>query len=124
MAKTLKGLGFQVISATNQDRRGMSNSLSAFERALGQGDTAFFFFAGHGFQIKGENYLLPTDVPLALAGEEEKVHENCVPGAPHHGAYPGQGRAHHGGGARCLPQQSVRAGRDPQRAAAPAGLPR
>ena len=77
MAKTLKGLGFQVISATNQDRRGMSNSLSAFERTLGEGDTAFFFFAGHGFQIKGENYLLPTDVPLALAGEEEKVHENA-----------------------------------------------
>jgi hypothetical protein len=77
VAKTLKGLGFQVIAATNQDRRGMSDSLAAFERALGQGDTAFFFFAGHGFQIKGENYLLPTDIPMALAGEEEKVHENA-----------------------------------------------
>ena len=76
VAKTLKGLGFQVISATNQSRRGMSDSLSAFERTLGEGDTAFFFFAGHGFQIKGENYLLPTDVPMALAGEEEKIHEN------------------------------------------------
>lgn len=76
MAKTLKGLGFQVIAATNQDRRGMSGALTAFERALGPGDTAFFFFAGHGFQIKGENYLLPTDVPMALDGEEEKVHEN------------------------------------------------
>ncbi len=51
MAKTLKGLGFQVIAATNQDRRGMSDSFTAFERALGPGDTAFFFFAGHGFQI-------------------------------------------------------------------------
>lgn len=76
LAKTLTGLGFQVISATNQDRRGMSDSLTRFERALGQGDTAFFFFAGHGFQIKGENYLLPTDMPMALDGEEEKVHEN------------------------------------------------
>jgi hypothetical protein len=76
MAKTLKSLGFQVIAATNQDRRGMSDSISAFERALGPGDTAFFFFAGHGFQIKGENYLLPTDVPLALDGEEERIHEN------------------------------------------------
>lgn len=76
VAKTLKGLGFQVISATNQSRRGMSDSLSAFERALSEGDTAFFFFAGHGFQIKGENYLLPTDVPMALDGEEEKIHEN------------------------------------------------
>ena len=54
----------------------MSDSITAFERALGPGDTAFFFFAGHGFQIKGENYLLPTDVPMALDGEEEKVHEN------------------------------------------------
>ena len=76
MAQTLKGLGFEVIAGTNQDRRAMSNSLTNFERALGPGDTAFFFFAGHGFQIKGENYLLPTDVPLALDGEEEKVHEN------------------------------------------------
>lgn len=76
MAKTLEGLGFQVIAATNQDRRGMSDSLTAFEHALGPGDTAFFFFAGHGFQIRGENYLLPTDIPLALDGEEEKVHEN------------------------------------------------
>ncbi|ARQ01969.1 caspase family protein [Pseudorhodoplanes sinuspersici] len=76
IAKTLKGLGFQVISATNQNRRSMSDSLTAFERALSEGDTAFFFFAGHGFQIKGENYLLPTDVPMALDGEEEKIHEN------------------------------------------------
>ena len=76
VATTLKGLGFQVISATNQNRRGMSDSLTAFERALSAGDTAFFFFAGHGFQIKGENYLLPTDVPMALDGEEEKIHEN------------------------------------------------
>ena len=77
VSRTLKGLGFQVIAATNQNRRGMSDALLAFERALGQGDTAFFFFAGHGFQIRGENYLLPTDIPLALDGEEEKVHENA-----------------------------------------------
>ncbi len=77
VAKSLKGLGFQVISATNQNRRGMSDSLTQFERALGQGDTGFFFFAGHGFQIKGENYLLPTDIPLALDGEEERIHENA-----------------------------------------------
>jgi hypothetical protein len=77
IAKTLKGLGFQVISATNQNRRAMSDSLTAFERALSEGDTAFFFFAGHGFQIRGENYLLPTDVPMALDGEEEKIHENA-----------------------------------------------
>src|SRR5262245_9537179 len=50
MAKALKGIGFQVISATNQNRRGMSDSLTQFERALGEGDTGFFFFAGHGFQ--------------------------------------------------------------------------
>jgi hypothetical protein len=77
IAASLKGLGFQVISATNQTRRGMSDSLTQFERALGQGDTAFFFFAGHGFQINGENYLLPTDIPMALIGDEEKVHENA-----------------------------------------------
>lgn len=75
MGETLKALGFQVIEAHNQTRRGMSETLLAFDRAVSPGDTAFFFFAGHGFEIQGDNYLLPVDVPEATEGQEELVRD-------------------------------------------------
>jgi hypothetical protein len=40
---------------------------------------AFFFSAGHGFEIRGQNYLLPTDVPAASEGEEELVRDASFP---------------------------------------------
>ena len=39
--------------------------LLAFDNAIEPGDTVFFFYAGHGFEIAGQNFLLPTDVPAA-----------------------------------------------------------
>jgi hypothetical protein len=76
MGDTLKSIGFTVITAKDQTRRGMSESLLAFDRALSPGDIAFFFFAGHGFEIQGENYLLPVDVPEASEGQEELVRDS------------------------------------------------
>src|SRR5262249_27537311 len=78
MAETLKGLGFQVLSAENQTRVGFADTLLAFDKMIDKGDTAFFFFAGHGFEIKGDNYLLPTDVPGATEGQEELVRDASV----------------------------------------------
>ncbi len=50
----------------------------AFDNALRPGDTAFFFYAGHGFEIAGQNFLLPTDVPAATEGQEELVRDASV----------------------------------------------
>jgi len=65
MGDTLKQLGFTVMVAENQTRQAFSETLLAFDNAVGPGDTAFFFYAGHGFEIAGQNFLLPTDVPAA-----------------------------------------------------------
>src|SRR5882672_2035777 len=46
---TLKQLGFSVMVAENQNRQGFSQTLLAFDRSVEPGDTAFFFYAGHGF---------------------------------------------------------------------------
>lgn len=78
MGDTLKQLGFQVMVAENQNRQQFSQSLLAFDNAVGPGDTAFFFYAGHGFEIAGQNYLLPTDVPAATEGQEELVRDASV----------------------------------------------
>jgi hypothetical protein len=78
MGDTLKQLGFNVMVAENQTRQAFSESLLAFDRAVGPGDTAFFFYAGHGFEIAGQNFLLPTDVPAATEGQEELVRDASV----------------------------------------------
>jgi Caspase domain len=78
MGDTLKQLGFNVMVAENQNRQQFSQTLLAFDNAVEPGDTAFFFYAGHGFEIAGQNYLLPTDVPAAVEGQEELVRDASV----------------------------------------------
>lgn len=78
MGDTLKQLGFTVMVAENQNRQAFSQTLLAFDKAVGAGDTAFFFYAGHGFEIAGQNFLLPTDVPAATEGQEELVRDASV----------------------------------------------
>jgi Caspase domain len=78
MGDTLKQLGFSVMVAENQTRQAFSQTLLAFDKAVGPGDTAFFFYAGHGFEIAGQNFLLPTDVPAATEGQEELVRDASV----------------------------------------------
>jgi hypothetical protein len=78
MGETLKQLGFSVMLAENQTRQAFSETLLAFDKAVEPGDTAFFFYAGHGFEIAGQNFLLPTDVPAATEGQEELVRDASV----------------------------------------------
>ncbi|WP_065751084.1 caspase family protein [Bradyrhizobium paxllaeri] len=75
----LRKLGFSVISVENQSRRAMSEAMLAFDKAVEPGDTALFFFAGHGFEIQGQNYLLPTDLPEVREGQEELVRDSAIP---------------------------------------------
>src|SRR5215470_19780611 len=78
MGDTLKQLGFSVMVAENQTRQQFSQTLLAFDNTVEPGDTAFFFYAGHGFEIAGQNFLLPTDVPSATEGQEELVRDSSV----------------------------------------------
>jgi Caspase domain len=75
LGEALKKLGFRVFVGEDQSRRSMSEAFLAFDRTIELGDTALFFFAGHGFEIHGQNYLLPTDVPAATDGQEELVRD-------------------------------------------------
>jgi hypothetical protein len=69
----LRRLGFTVTVAENQSRRTLSEAFIAFDKAIEPGDVALLFFAGHGFEIHGQNYLLPVDVPAAGEGQEELI---------------------------------------------------
>jgi caspase domain-containing protein len=78
MGDSLKQLGFSVMIAENQTRQAFIQSLQVFDATIEKGDTAFFFFAGHGFEIAGQNFLLPTDVPAAVEGQEELVRDASI----------------------------------------------
>lgn len=71
MASALKGIGFQVVEGTDLDIEGMRARIGAFERALARGDArvGLVFYAGHGMQVDGENYLIPVDAELETSSD-------------------------------------------------------
>ncbi len=79
LADALRKLNFSVIIAENQSRHAMSESLLAFDKAIEPGDMALFFFAGHGFEIHGENFLVPIDTPAVGEGQEELLRDAAYP---------------------------------------------
>ena len=60
IAASLKAAGFEVILRTDQDLAGMEGALADFHALLKGKDTALFYYAGHGLQVDGENYLIPV----------------------------------------------------------------
>lgn len=80
MATTLQDLGFTVIKRTDATREQMDNAILDFWRKLGNCDVALFYYAGHGVQLNGINYLLPVDAQLEdrLSVEIEAVEVNKV----------------------------------------------
>lgn len=61
MAAALRAVGFDVIEGRDLDRRAMGEALGRFARAADGADAALVFYAGHGLQFRGENFLLPVD---------------------------------------------------------------
>ncbi|MCF8223355.1 MAG: WG repeat-containing protein [Bacteroidales bacterium] len=75
MAETLKILGFETMVYFNVNQNAMKQAIDDFGRRLKQFDTGLFFYAGHGIQVKGFNYLIPVDASLE---NEADVEFKCV----------------------------------------------
>jgi hypothetical protein len=69
MISRLKAIGFDVIPGLDLDRNGFLNTLASFGRAAEGADVALFFYAGHGLQVNGQNYLVPTDAKVEYEAE-------------------------------------------------------
>jgi uncharacterized caspase-like protein len=61
VAESLAGLGFRTETAIDLTLPQLDRAISRFVGQVKAGDTALFYYAGHGLQIEGENYLVPVD---------------------------------------------------------------
>lgn len=64
MAVTLRGLGFNVVEGKDLTRDAMTKKVREFTNLLRGADIGMLFYAGHGLQVDGENYLAPIDAKL------------------------------------------------------------
>ena len=75
MKAALEGLGFRVMKHENCTQRSMKEAIDEFGEELRSYEVGVFFYAGHGVQVGGANYLIPVDAKL----QSEKVVEyDCV----------------------------------------------
>src|SRR5580704_4354253 len=69
LAQALRATGFEVIEQRDATRDVMAKAVRDFSERLHGADVALFFYAGHGLQMNGENYLLPVDAKIENAAD-------------------------------------------------------
>jgi uncharacterized caspase-like protein len=78
MAQALRELGFDVIYQENLKQHDMKRAIRAFGDKLRGDAVGLFYYAGHGLQVRGENYLVPVDA--TIESEEEVEYEGIHAG--------------------------------------------
>ncbi len=78
IASVLSQTGFEVLQANDASRRATNQKIHEFISRVDPGDVAMFYYAGHGVEIRGQNYLLPVDVPSAEPGQEGFVKAESI----------------------------------------------
>ena len=62
ISQKLRSMGFTVTTVKDTNRQQLVQAMSQFKRSAASAELSLFFYAGHGVQIFGTNYILPTDV--------------------------------------------------------------
>lgn len=83
MAGTLRSLGFEVIEKIDATQKAMKRAVRDFGKLLeagGDDAVGLFYYAGHGVQVKGTNYMVPVDAQISSEGDVdiETVDANAV----------------------------------------------
>lgn len=79
MARALRELGFDVTEKENQTQKDMKREIQAFGQKLLKGGVGLFYYAGHGMQVNGRNYLIP--VGASIEHEKQVEYEAVDAGA-------------------------------------------
>jgi formylglycine-generating enzyme required for sulfatase activity len=71
MSAALQGAGFEVTLLKDAGYQDIRRAVFSFGGALKRGGVGLFYYAGHGVQVKGANYLIPTNAQITAAEEVE-----------------------------------------------------
>jgi hypothetical protein len=71
MAESLKEFGFEVTSGVDINQREMKRLIREYGQKLKTGGVGLFYYAGHGVQSKGRNYLIPVEADIQSEAEIE-----------------------------------------------------
>lgn len=71
MSEALEDLGFKVLHQTDASQAGMKRAIREFGSELRQADVGLFYYAGHGIQASGRNYLIPVNAEINSEPEVE-----------------------------------------------------
>jgi TPR repeat protein len=69
IAETLTGIGFEVTQVTDAGYQDLRRAMDSFAFRAETADLALIYYAGHGIEVQGENYLLPVDVAIRTAND-------------------------------------------------------
>lgn len=69
MSEALRGLGFEVIERQNLGREDFAKAVREYGDKLRGASVGLFYFAGHGLQVKGRNFLVPIDADIQREDE-------------------------------------------------------
>lgn len=75
LAATLRRLGFVVEEKSNLGRAELKKTIVSFGQRLKGSEVGLFFFAGHGIQVQGQNFLLPIDAKIQ---SEQDVKDRAI----------------------------------------------
>ncbi|MBS1951971.1 MAG: hypothetical protein OJF59_001090 [Cytophagales bacterium] len=75
IASSLRSLGFEVMEYEDIKQPQMKQAINEFGQKLNDYDVGLFYYAGHGIQSKGVNYIVPIEADLK---SEEEVEFDCV----------------------------------------------
>jgi hypothetical protein len=64
VAQALSAIGFQVTLKLDAEKRQMDQAVAQFARDASAADAVLFYYAGHGMQFEGRNYVMPVDAEL------------------------------------------------------------
>jgi hypothetical protein len=68
----LKAAGFEVLRKDNLDRQGLTQAMADFTAKLSSDvEASMFYYAGHGIEVNGTNYLVPVDANMQSGAEAE-----------------------------------------------------
>ncbi|MEZ5471360.1 MAG: SUMF1/EgtB/PvdO family nonheme iron enzyme [Marinicella sp.] len=75
MTTKLRSMQFKVVSGLNLDKRAFTHKINEFERLIHEGNpeetVAVIFYAGHGLEVSGINYVIPVDADMRYQEDAE-----------------------------------------------------